>query len=136
MKTTHSNFESSKSSAKSVADRGSLPARPLLWMELSDHYDELGNLLEASARSLVELNIGDACDWGEVDLRWSNDEAFWGFGNDVDGYWKIERVFRENDDLQNPQCVNYRVPMMWEISFDEFGKLVQDWLPWHSGNPL
>ena len=136
MKTTYSNFESSKSSVKSVADRSPLPARPLLWMELSDHYDELGNLLEASGRSLVELDIGDACDRGEVDLRWSNSGEFWGFGNDIDGYWKIERVLCENDELQETRCLNYRVPMVQEISFAEFGKLVQDWLPWHSGNPL
>ena len=135
MKMQHSSSDSSESSVEHEEAWSSLPPRPLLWMELSDHYDELGNLLEASRRSLVELDIGDGCDWGDVDLRWSNSGEFWGFGNDIDGYWKIERVFCENDDLQNHQCVNYRVPIMWEISFDEFGKLVQDWLPWHSDNP-
>lgn len=135
MKTTHSSSESQRSPAKSVTDWNLLPARPLLWMELSDLYDEWGNFLEASCRSLVELDIGDECDWGDVDLRWSNSGAFWGFGNDNDGYWKIERVFCGDDESIGTRCVNYRVPMMREISLEEFGKLVLDWLPWHSSDP-
>jgi len=107
------------------AGRGQVDDFPILLMELCGKYPgEEGPdvVTHLTSRRMVSVDLENDDDWGDLNTFWDGEEMAWGLGNDVDGYWKIVRVF----ELVEPQIEMHedKFPMAYELTFDQLVELM------------
>ena len=75
------------------------------------------------ARRVVTVDLEDEDEWGDLNLFWIGTEMAWGLGNDVDGYWKIERTF----EMSEPQVelLESKFPVANELTMSELQELME-----------
>lgn len=99
---------------------------PVLLLELGAKYPgEEGPQMvtHPGARRMASIDLEDEDEWGDLNLFWTGTEMAWGLGNDVDGYWKIERVF----EMSEPQVelLESKFPVANELTMSELQELME-----------
>ena len=99
---------------------------PVLLLELCGKYPVEAGLQLAThlaARRIVTVDLEDEDDWGEVNTFWTGTEMALGLGNDVDGYWKIERAF----EMMEPSAELHesKFPVAYELTMDQLRELMK-----------
>lgn len=98
---------------------------PCLLLELCGKYPgEEGPdaVTHLTSRRMVSVDLEDEDDWGDLNTFWDGEAMAWGLGNDVDGYWKIIRVF----EMIDPRIEMHEggFPVAYELTFDQLEALM------------
>ena len=101
-------------------------AFPVLILELCGKYPgEEGPqvVTHLCARRMVTVDLEDEDDWGDVNAFWTGTEMALGLGNDVDGYWKIERAF----EMMEPHIELHesKFPVAYELTMDQLREVME-----------
>ena len=99
---------------------------PVLLLELCGKYPgEEGSraVTHLCARRMVTVDLEDEDAWGDINVFWAGTEMAWGLGNDVDGYWKIERAF----EMVEPHVELHesKFPVAYELTIAELQELME-----------
>ena len=99
---------------------------PILLLELCGKYpggEEAGIVTHRDSRRIVTIDLEDEDDWGDVNWFWTGTEMAWGLGDDVNGYWKIERVF----EMVEPRVELHedKFPISYELTLEQFRVLME-----------
>lgn len=115
---------------KAIAGRGevhdgkSAQELPIVMLELGEKYHEDGMVTNRVARRLVCVDLSVADEIGNLNQAydWGRGENFLGFGDEVSGYWRVERVFEYVEPTE--KLHEGRFPVWYELTIPQFEQML------------
>ena len=107
-----------------VHDEKGAQKLPIVMLELGAKHHEDGIVTNLAARRLVCVDLGVADEIGNLNQAydWGRGEDFLGFGDDVGGYWRLERVFEYVEPTE--ELHEGRFPFWCELSILQFEEIL------------
>jgi len=106
---------------------------PCIQLELSDKYDMTAELLERAPRRKICVSLAYPETFGDLAPICGFDTLTYGYGNDVDGYWKIESIH----EAHPRPCRSFWGPLTYSIgrriSVQRLDAMLWELLPFFSG---
>ena len=98
---------------------------PIIWLILGEKRNCFGDLEPSyDVNHLVAVDLENEDEWGDINSVCVDGQMRLGLGNDVDGYWMIERAF----EIVEPtlELHEEKYPFSFEISLDYLGMMIED----------